>query len=172
MACIRRFRAALLSVLLAVFLFGCGNSSRESGSGSSEQIVLEGRFIDAAVQGLTYRTPSQSGETSEQGLFRYLTGETIQFFLGDAPVGMTVPAQPVMTPRDVFSPRAAREDRRVLNLARLLISLDAAPDNPVLLDVRARAAALASRGLTNINLDVDVDELLSANPLLAGVLCC
>lgn len=81
-----------------------------------------GHFVDANVSGLAYLTPTQSGITGEQGQFWWLPGERIDFWVGRLPLGSAL-ADRAVSPVDLF-PGADLEDDRVLNVARLLQSLD------------------------------------------------
>lgn len=84
--------------------------------------VEPGHFVDANVAGLTYRTVTQEGITGSEGQFWFLPLETIAFWVGDLYLG-EAQADRAVTPQDLF-PGADLEDDRVLNLARLLQSLD------------------------------------------------
>lgn len=112
------------------------NSNTEPATTGSEangaqSTLLTGQFIDAAVQGLTYSTPSQTGVTNVFGEFQYQAGETVQFSIGG--IGFTpVMGARFITPLDLFNTRDVT-DSNVVNLARLLQSLDADgnPDNGI-----------------------------------------
>ncbi len=81
-----------------------------------------GRFVDSAVSGLTYITATQSGETGADGSFQYAPGEVVLFSIGD----VTLPAvagSDLITPLTVFNTDNIA-DTRVINLARLLQTLD------------------------------------------------
>jgi hypothetical protein len=84
--------------------------------------VEPGHFVDANVSGLTYRTPTQEGITGEEGQFWWLPGERVGFHVGNLPLGNAL-ADRSVSPEDLF-PGADLEDGRVLNVARLLQSLD------------------------------------------------
>jgi hypothetical protein len=81
-----------------------------------------GHFIDSPVAGITYRTPTNWGTTDEFGGFDYFPGEHVDLWLGPAYLGNPVADQKI-SPMDVFS--ADISDVRVINMARLLQSLDA-----------------------------------------------
>lgn len=81
-----------------------------------------GHFVDANVSGLTYLTPTQGGTTGSEGQFWWLPGERIDFWVGRLPLGSAL-ADRAVSPVDLF-PGADLEDSRVLNVARLLQSLD------------------------------------------------
>ena len=103
--------------------------------------LLTGRFVDAEVDGMQYSTATQSGVTDADGSYNYLAGESVTFFLGDI-VLPAADAGPVVTPLDVFSTDSIA-DPRVINLTRLLQSLDVDgdPDNGITLSDSAAANA-------------------------------
>lgn len=161
----------ILSILAITLLSACGNSSRDRGQTGTERETAIGQFIDSAVWGLGYVAEDLQGSTDAEGKFNYRPGGLIRFNLAGVELGnRAVTALPIMTPRDVFSPKAELTDRRVINLARLLLSLDIQPDNPLVIDVRQAATALQADNLSVINLDVDFDQLLTANPKIANYL--
>ncbi len=58
----------LLFFIIVTGLVACGG-----GAGNPEAPTLQtGRFIDSAVGGLRYKTPSQSGFTDDAGDFKWL----------------------------------------------------------------------------------------------------
>jgi hypothetical protein len=85
--------------------------------------IESGHFIDANVNGLTFETPTQSGTTGEEGQFWFIPEERIAFSVGSLPLGDAL-ADRRISPMDLF-PGSDWEDDRVLNVARLLQSLDA-----------------------------------------------
>ncbi len=95
-----------------------------------------GYFSDGPVQGLNYKTPTQSGITDSQGKFEYLTGETVTFSIGEFVLG-SAPGSEQMTPAhlvpvtggDKRGPAPPGDPQRVTNrivanLARFVQSLD------------------------------------------------
>ncbi len=66
-------RFAVITAISATMI-GCGG-----GGGSSSDNILTGRLLDSAVINVDYKTPTQSGVTSEAGEFNYLAGEMITF---------------------------------------------------------------------------------------------
>ena len=69
--------------LTALALGGCG------GGGGSEDTQREGVFVDSPVQGVRYVTASGSGTTNASGVFVYLAGEIVAFYVGDILLGQT-----------------------------------------------------------------------------------
>lgn len=161
----------ILSFFALTLLSACGNSSRDGTQTGSEREIDTGRFIDSAVWGLGYVAEDLQGATDAEGKFNYRPDGLIRFNLAGVELGnRAVTALPIMTPRDVFSPKAELTDRRVINLARILLSLDIQPDNPLVIDVRQAATALQADNLSVINLDVSFEQLATANPKIANYL--
>ena len=52
-------------------------------------------ILAGPIAGLKYRTPTESGLTTEEGEFRYRAGERVAFFLGGNPIGSVVGASRV-----------------------------------------------------------------------------
>lgn len=106
----------ILGLLLLLMAIGC-----DDGGGSG---IQSGRFLDAAVAGLAYETDTHSGVTDEDGRFFYDRGQTITFRLGDISLGRG-PAGTYMTPVDLVSDAEDETHPTVVNICRLLQSLDA-----------------------------------------------
>lgn len=88
--------------------------------------VDNGQLIDAPVRGVRYISGSVSGITGDLGEFRYETGKTIRFFIGDIALGEAVSGKAVITPLDLV-PNGTIDTPAVINIARLLQSLDSIP---------------------------------------------
>ena len=85
--------------------------------------VHTGMFLDSAVDGLYYETPTQSGVTDMNGTFTYMDGEMVRFHVGDVLLG-EAPAEAIMTPVDLV-PGATDETHPVVtNICRFLQTLD------------------------------------------------
>lgn len=87
----------------------------------------QGYFIDAPVTGLFYRTSSGLSGTTQKGQFSYHPGDVIRFYLGLDEHGYlltTLSGQEVVTPT-----LASTQVSRSVNMTRLLLSLDATPQN-------------------------------------------
>ncbi len=117
------------------------DASAGTDSGSNAESVLTGRFVDSPVSGLQYATASQSGVTASDGSYNYLAGEQVVFSIGDIVFPATA-AIATVTPLNVFSTTNIA-DTRVINMARLLQSLDidANPDNGITISPEAEASA-------------------------------
>lgn len=125
--------------------------------------VKTGVFIDSPVQGLSYRTSTQSGFTNERGEFNYLEGGVITFSVGDVFMPPVIAGSQI-TPLDLAGTNNL-SDTTVVNIVRLLQSMDvdANPDNDILLDDAVHAA---------LQTDTSVDFALedSVTSLLQGAL--
>ena len=84
--------------------------------------VEPGHFIDAVVNGLGWHTATQSGITGDAGQFWYLPEEQVHFYAGSLYLGDAQGDRGV-SPLDLFE-GSGMDDDRVLNVARLLQSLD------------------------------------------------
>jgi len=82
-----------------------------------------GKVIDSLVSGLSYETPTYSGETDASGHFRYFEGEDVTFRIGDIVLG-TARSAAVITPIEMVSAEYSATDPTVTNIARLIQSLD------------------------------------------------
>ena len=80
-----------------------------------------GHFVDSPVSGLRYRTPTNWGVTDSAGAFDYFPGEAVQLWLGMVYLGESETDNKI-SPLDIFM--ADIDDPRVVNMARLLQSLD------------------------------------------------
>jgi hypothetical protein len=108
--------------------------------------VDNGQLIDAPVQGVRYESGSVSGVTGDLGEFQYETGGTVRFFIGDIALGQAVRGKAMITPLDLI-PNGTIDTQAVVNIARLLQSLDSIPgDNRITIPAALRAEAVRSNG--------------------------
>ena len=140
----RKLLALFITSLLAACGSGGGDGSAPGPAAPSPApgpAAQQGVFIDAAVQGLSFTSGTLTGRTDANGRFDYRTGETVTFTLGRTTLG-SVRGGDVVTPLTLFSV-SDETDQRVVNLARLLQSLDADgnPENGIVLDEAVHAAA-------------------------------
>ncbi|WP_406828878.1 hypothetical protein [Microbulbifer sp. ARAS458-1] len=114
-----------------------GTRSASSSGGTGAEMT--GVFLDGRIQGLYYETPSFSGLTDTDGIFRYREGEEIHFSLGGIELGSALGA-PALNPfhlgggkplTDEVDLRAALEDHQrvdaldiATNMTRLFMILD------------------------------------------------
>lgn len=113
-----KFKTGLLAISAAFALASCN---------SDDAPVLSGRFVDAPVAGMAYRTPTLSGTTNANGVFSYRAGESVVFSIG----GVDLPAVPgaaMVTPQQM-APTTSVSEPATLAIARFLQALDS-DDNP------------------------------------------
>jgi para-nitrobenzyl esterase len=112
-----------------------------------------GQFIDAPVQGLRYVSGAVSGITGDHGEFQYEAGNTVRFFIGEIPLGEAVEGKAVITPLDLV-PNGTIDTPAVINIARLLQSLDSIPDDELItLPATLRAEAVRSNAAVSASID-------------------
>jgi len=117
------------------FFFSSGRSNNDSEDKQADAglvvIVGDGTLVDGPVEGVQYESGSLAGITGSKGEFRYEVGNTVRFSIGDIALGGPVPAKAVITPLDLVKNGAA-DTPAVINIARLLQSLDSVPGDDVL----------------------------------------
>ncbi|MEM7260105.1 MAG: hypothetical protein AAF404_22250, partial [Pseudomonadota bacterium] len=129
-------------------------------NGDSTKEELTGVFLDSPVSGLQYRTPTREGLTDEQGTFRYLRGETVEFSIGGL-VFAPVLGAPTITPLE-FALVDDVEDEKAVNLLRFLqtIDNDQNPDNGISIPESAHDQVVPP--LLAFDGGIDVEEYLDA----------
>jgi len=138
-----------------ILLQGCSNESSSSGDN-----VRIGKFVDSAVEGLSYiATPSGlSGVTNAEGEFKYEEHDVIEFFTGSLSLGV-FQSQPVISPFDIgyeFQTESDREKSK--NIITLLQSLDVDRDPNNGIDIRNAVINDTNHELQNIDLSAPVYE--------------
>ena len=110
-----------LMMLLSFAACGGGGGGDDNPVDNNPQ-TLTGQFVDGPVQGLTYSTATQTGTTDANGNFKYVSGETVTFQIGDLIIG-SAPGAAVISPVGLVE-NGTTSDAAVLNICRLLQSLD------------------------------------------------
>jgi len=126
--------------------------SQQNNSSAAVVAINHGQLIDAPVQGVSYESGSVSGITGDLGEFRYEAGNTIRFFIGDINLGEAAKGNSVITPLDLV-PNGTIDTPAVINIARLLQSLDSIPgDNLITIPAGLRAEAVRSNGAVSASI--------------------
>ena len=115
------------------------SSEASSAQTSSQAPVATGVFLDAAVANIGYRTETQEGFTNTNGEFSYRIGELITFFIGGLELPSVV-AKDIITPLDIVNTESLT-DNQLINILRLLQSLDADGDASNGIEITAAAIA-------------------------------
>ena len=146
--------AAATAVLGASLFVGCGGSST-----STSASVQTGTFVDSPVKGLYYVSGSTSGTTDDNGTFKYESGQTVKFYLGQngALLGETNGSN-LVTPLDLSNDGI--DGNKTTNMLLLLQSLDndANATNGIVIDT-AKASKIKSIDLSD---DANVTASLNA----------
>ena len=128
MAIIRKFNIIFIVAQICVLVASCDMRSDNNTRDGNNDSYQSGRIYDGAVSGLQYKTETISGETDENGWFKYKSNENISFFVGDILIGETA-AKSVVTPLD-FDPEFdwLGEDMtpsdKITNILRFLQTID------------------------------------------------
>ena len=133
----------LVCLGLSVLMTACGGGG--GGGASVSTPLLQGRFIDSAVEGLSYRTSSNiTGVTRPDGGFDFKAGDTVEFSFG-AIRFPTVAAKTIVTPLNMAN--GLVDSPEMNNIAYLLQALDTDdnPDNGITLS--SEHAKLATQSL-------------------------
>jgi hypothetical protein len=106
-------------------------------------VVANGVLVDAPVEGVRYESGTLAGITGSSGEFRYEVGNTVRFSIGDIDLGRPVAGKAVITPLDLVE-NGTSDTPAVINIARLLQSLDSQPGDAVI-TIPAKVSAAAVR---------------------------
>ncbi|APQ17646.1 toxin-antitoxin system YwqK family antitoxin [Maribacter hydrothermalis] len=123
--------------------------------------VLTGKFIDAAVQGLTFETATQEGLTNENGEFKYVEGEEITFKVGEVAIGSVI-AKDKITPIDialVADASASIESPITKNIAAFLQTLDDDQDHSN--GINLTADVIAALGVQSVDFSSSITSTLA-----------
>jgi len=157
-------------LLIALFISNCGLfdepttsvtcvSGCSSGTTAGEETTTGspqvGVFVDSAVAGVTYTTSSGlSGTTNSSGEFDYQEGDNANFSIGDISLG-SVTASAVLTPVEVMG-ASGTADQQVINLARLLQTLDSDGDPSNGIEITTSTSNSLKGKSLNFNVPVDI----------------
>lgn len=142
-----RVRNYLLPILIVLPLFVISCSSSNDESDGSNVAMSSGVFVDSPVSGLQYNTGTRSGLTDGNGRFFFQEGETVTFSIGDLVLGSGI-ARPVLTPVEIVVGAIQANDLKVINLCRLLQSLDVDGDPSNGIEIPEAASELLLAGDT------------------------
>jgi len=175
----------LMLVLLTMPLLGGGQCTLFYSSGSDDDdeeasitdvvvVVGDGTLVDAPVEGVHYESGSVAGITGSNGEFRYEVGNTVRFSIGDITLGRPVAGKALITPLDLVENGTA-DTPAVINIARLLQSLDSEPgDGVITIPPEVRAAAVRSNEALSSAIEIldfsDEPAFINAASQLVAVL--
>lgn len=152
--------ASLASMLTACG--GGGGGADTSTSTPSSVTLATGKFVDSPVEGLRYVSGNQTGYTNANGEFTYEVGQQVTFYVGN--ISFSAAGGARITPLTVFQ-TTDFSDTRVVNLARLLQTLDSdgVPGNGITITNSAHTAAAAlSVDFSSPTFDAEVGSLVAS----------
>lgn len=79
--------------------------------------------MESAIAGLQYRTGGTTSLTEADGTFRYAAGDLVEFSVGGIQSGGAM-GKSILSPLGLVADASGVSDRRVVNVARLLLTLD------------------------------------------------
>jgi hypothetical protein len=137
--------APLLAGGQCSFFYSSGDDDDDEETGNATVVVVaSGTLVDAPVEGVRYESGALAGITGSNGEFRYEVGNTVRFSIGDIALGQPVTGKAVITPLDLVE-NGTSDTPAVINIARLLQSLDSQPgDGIITIPAEVRAAAVRS----------------------------
>ena len=146
---------------LVAGLFGAGLAVLTGGCGGDDPTVSTAYLVDSNVTGVNYRCGSQSGSTGTDGSFRFEQGQVCTFSIGATQFSVAadrLAANKNVTPFDVFTD----DDEKVINLARLLQTLDSDGNVTNGIEINASVhAAVTSQIDFGSNFDTNVTNLMT-----------
>jgi len=158
-----KFYQSIIGTILGATLLalsGCG------GGDSATSDVSTAYFVDSNVAGVNYVCGTQSGITGANGSFSYQNGQSCTFSIGAT--SFTVSADRLspgksITPFDIF----AGDDEKVVNLARMLQTLDSDKNATNGIDINTTAHDLIQNPINfGSNFDTNLTSALSGSVYL------
>ncbi len=148
------FPAIIIMLIVFAAIFSGCSGGEDAPADSLWEPINQGYFLDSAVEGLKYETPTHSGETNKDGIFFYGDGETISFYIGGILIGKAK-AKDIITPVDLVKGAVDETNREVINIARFLQSLDMdlMPENGISIPHKIHEIA------ESMSMDFDLDQL-------------
>jgi hypothetical protein len=119
-----------------------------------------GHFIDSPVAGLSFQTGTFDGLTDESGGFDYFPGERVELAIGLVHLGNPLAGHKI-SPLDIFE-AADTDDPRVINMARLLQSLDADASPKEGINITADVASCLVQTVGSTSLDFSDDAQIES----------
>lgn len=156
----------IISLSLSACGGGSGSSTKETSQAPIQPspVTYTGTFIDSPVQGLNYKTETQTGVTNANGEFIYQLNEKVTFSIGDIEF-LETPVASVITPLTVFNTQDTNKTE-VVNMLRLLQTLDVDGDasNGITLNDNIHTlAANLTVDFASVDFDSQVQQLVIDN---------
>lgn len=115
----------IVNLIILLLLAGCDVNESEDGViwppfDQNTQPEQYGLLLDSAVEGLRYISGTHYGITNSEGVFGYMPGEKIQFYIGNIKLGYSISPTNRITPYELANGNSSV----ALNIARLLQTID------------------------------------------------
>jgi len=152
---------------LLLTLAGCNGGGGDSDDGRNDNggtPAVTGKLSGIPVQGLTYRTASESGITDTDGSFRYRPGETVTFAVGSLELG-SAPAGESVSPVALVEGADSLEHRAVNNIAAFLQTLDHDGNLNNGIQITAETAETVSTYADAISFDQPTADFAASTPV-------
>jgi hypothetical protein len=141
-------KSTLLLAIATMSLVGCGGGG---GAASSVAANITGKFIDAAVSGMSYKcgtSTTVSGTTNALGEYTCPAGQAVAFYVGDILIGRIASPTAIVTPMDLVGAGTSPTNATVQNIVRFLMSVSStAPSTGTLTITPALIAAATGKTL-------------------------
>jgi len=149
-------------LILSFSLSSCGGGAATPAAPTTSQ----GKFIDAAVQGITYTSGGTTGLTGADGSFTYENGQSVTFSIGGITIG-TASGNAIVTPVQLVSGAVNQTNDVVTNIVQFLLTIDDDhdPSNGIQITpaIRTAAAGLSvdfTLGATAFDTDNNVSNVV------------
>ncbi|MEN3293256.1 MAG: hypothetical protein V7642_2509 [Burkholderiales bacterium] len=128
------------SLSAALVLGACGGGG--GGGDANQGAGGSGKFIDSAVEGLTYVSGATTAKTDAAGTFNNGDSKEVTFKVGDVVLGKLSP-KGIVTPVDLVAGATDENNDTVANIAKFLQTIDDDnnPSNGIKISAAADAAA-------------------------------
>jgi para-nitrobenzyl esterase len=176
-----RYKATLAAITAVLLLTGAKCAIVVSSGGDSDRkdhhntVIVAGgtgQFIDGPVEGLRYQSGILSGTTGRQGEFQYAHDQSVRFYIGDILLGEATRGKPVITPLDLVE-NGTIDTPAVINIARLLQSLDSIPDDGAItiptafVEPAMRTSAILAAPVEQMNFHDEAGFVNTASQIIA-----
>ncbi len=154
------FSILIVAIIFGLLLTACGGGGGGGGTEATDTppaTVQQGVLIDSAVEGVRFKTATQSGLTDASGTFSYVEGEVVSFFIGDILLGKAT-GKIILTPIDLVPDSVDEMNPQVTNIIRFLQTLDADNNPSNGIQITTAISNQAAGRTINFNVSISVFE--------------
>jgi para-nitrobenzyl esterase len=143
-----------LGILSVAALGACGGGGGGGGDDPVAPQMVSGIFVDAPVQGLRWESKELSGVTDAAGTYQYLDGDPVKFSIGDIYLGEST-GYTVIIPVDIVPGADNIDNATVLNIARMILTLDDDADSSNGIEITQVVSDLTAGESVNFNVSTE-----------------